>query len=98
LWPSASWTAGNHEVLTMTDRTHLVGRKPKPPHKDAPYLVRFIHEHAEEKFASIASLAGVDKQTLVRWRLYGGDPKLSTVVAVLNAMGYDLVPVKREQK
>ena len=82
----------------MTDRTHMVGRKPKPPRADVHPLVRFIHENAEEKFDAIASIAGIDRRTLTTWRLYGGNPRLLTIEAVLNAMGYDLVPVKREQK
>jgi DNA-binding phage protein len=73
----------------------MVGRKPKPLGENAHPLVRFIHENAEEKFDAIASLAGIDRQTITTWRLYGGNPRLLTIEAVLNAMGYDLVPVKR---
>jgi len=82
----------------VTDRTHMVGRKPKPLGENAHPLVRFIHENAEEKFDAIASLAGIDRQTITTWRLYGGNPRLLTIEAVLNAMGYDLVPVKRVEK
>jgi len=76
----------------------MVGRKPKPLGENAHPLVRFIHENAEEKFDAIASLAGIDRQTITTWRLYGGNPRLLTIEAVLNAMGYDLVPVKRVEK
>lgn len=78
------------------DRSRLSGRKPKPLSKHAHRLVRFIDEKLETKYAALSEVSGVGDTTIAGWRLLGSDPKLSLIEAVLNAMGYDLVAVKRK--
>lgn len=79
------------------DRSRLAGRKPKPLSRHAHRLVRFIDEKLETKYAALSDISGVCDTTIAGWRLLGADPKLSSIEAVLNAMGYDLVAVKRKQ-
>lgn len=80
------------------DRSRLVGRKPEPLSRHAHRLVRFIDEMLTMKYAALADISGVNSSTISGWRRLGADPKLSSIEAVLNAMGYDLIAVKKKDK
>lgn len=76
-----------------------VGRgRIKPLRSGVNPLVRFIHEHNEMTYRDLAKRSGLNPSTMQRWRYTGMEPSLGDIEAVLNTMGYDLVPVRREAK
>jgi hypothetical protein len=79
------------------DRSHIVGRKPKPVAETAHPLVKLVFEESNMKYSALARKIGIQHSSMMGWRLLGADPKLSLIEAALNAVGYDLVAVKRGQ-
>ena len=61
-------------------------------------LVRFIHEHNEMTYRDLAKRSGLHATTIQRWRNAGMEPSLGDIEAVLNTMGYDLVPMRRAER
>ena len=59
-------------------------------------FVRFLDDNRTIPMSVLSERAGVSHNSINRWRLEGREPKLSDIEAVLNALGYDIVMVKRE--
>jgi DNA-binding phage protein len=57
-------------------------------------LSELMREHAGY-LPDVAKRAGLQKTTMMKWCRRGADPKLSYLRAALNAMGHDLVVVRR---
>lgn len=79
----------------LVRRTHLGQGNLKAPSSGVNPIVRFIHDHNDMTYLELAKKSGLHPCTLTRWRTQGIAPLLGDIEAVLNAMGYDLVPVKR---
>lgn len=74
-----------------------IGRgRVRTPDSGCNPLVKFVHENiGDMTYKELAKKAGIHVVSLQRWRYNGVSPLLGDIEAVINAMGYDLVPVKR---
>lgn len=90
----------------MIDPSKLLHRKSGPKIKVPPKahpLVRLIYEVCianEYSFKQLARVAGVSSTVFAHWHRRTktskpSDPQLSSIEACLNALGYDLIAVKR---
>ena len=73
-----------------------IGRgRVKPVASGVNPLVRFVHDNNPMTYRALAKRSGLHATTIQRWRYTGMEPSLGDIEAVLNAMGYDLKPVRR---
>jgi len=79
----------------VSDKKPIGRGRVKPVASGVNPLVRFIHEHIPMTYRDLARRSGLNPSTMQRWRYTGMEPSLGDIEAVLNAMGYDLMPVKR---
>ena len=74
------------------------GGRIKPNIKGVHPFINFIADNKTMSYLELSKKSGVHHSTIRRWRHDGRRPLLIDVEAVINTMGYDLVPVKREPK
>lgn len=83
----------------MTDAPKRRGAgRVKPPSKNAHPFVHFISDNNKMSYRNLSKKSGVHFSTVRRWRYYGTRPLLFEMEAALNAMGYDLLIVKKENE
>ena len=64
-------------------------------------MIRFIDEERKRQRISVAKLAklsGIKPRTVSGWLYCGVIPPIDKCTKVINALGYDVVIVKREDK